>query len=65
MAITNTFRGKCPCGKIVLPGRGFVMRSRIVCADCGGEAFGAADEERAMIAEQFEEHGQIYGFEDV
>ncbi len=41
------------------------MRSRIVCADCGGEAFGAADEERAMIAEQFEEHGQIYGFEDV
>ena len=60
--IVNKFGGRCPCGQTVPPGRGFVLNRRIVCADHGGEAQASRDEDRAAMADTYDDR-EIYGFD--
>lgn len=64
MAIPNKYQGKCPCGKMVLPGKGFVIGRRITCANCGGEALGAREQEIEEERGRYDEYPPIYGFGD-
>ncbi len=36
--IRNNFRGRCHCGVVVMPDRGFVHNRRFYCAACALEA---------------------------
>ena len=64
MVTRNKFRGQCRCGRFVKPEGGFVMGRRIVCADCGGAALGAEEEERNELAAYHEDRDPIHGFDD-
>ena len=63
MYIRNKFHGRCACGRLVQPYEGFVMARRIVCANCGAEALGAAENEQQERSAGYED--PIYGFDDV